>query len=279
MIKKILVPTDFSACAENAIDYAAAIAGKTEAEITLLHVYTIPVVDAGMIMPSVEAYINEIESSGRRKLKDSVLRIKKQFADMRVSTRIKSGFAVSDIVDYAKKGKFDLVVMGTRGASGLEELLVGSNAASVLEKCICPVLAIPESSSYKGVFNILYTTDLTMPEARTMKRLIDFARLFDAQITIMHVNNEGDRYFKLNDLRFEHYGKMMDYDKIRMDRIDNVEGENVFESINNYIQWHNFDMVAMATHSRGFIDKLFHRSLTKRMAYHTHIPLISFRKD
>lgn len=276
MIKKILFPTDFSACANNALKFAGNLAARLGAELTISHIYTVPVVDVSVHPGAIETIMTEMETAARENMKKTLARFQKAYPQVAVKTKTKTGFPVSEIISQAKKGKADLVIMGTTGASGMDELLVGSNAASVLEKAECPVLAIPEKSRSTTVTNILYTTDLTMPEGRTFSKLLDFARTLNANITVLHVQNENDRYFKLSEIRFENYGKMVGYNKVKYDE---VKSEKTFDAINKYINSGNFDMVAMATHSRGFFDKLFHRSLTKRMAYHTKIPLLSFRKD
>jgi nucleotide-binding universal stress UspA family protein len=276
MIKKILVPTDFSACAENAAKFAGKIAEQFNAEVTLYHIYAIPVVDPVVPSGSMELYLKETELAAHNGLKKAIDKFQKAFPKVTVKGKTKTGYAVHEIITHAKKSKHDLIVMGTTGASGFEELLVGSNTASVLEKAECLVLAVPARSKYTDFKHILYTTDLTMPESRTFSRLVELAKAFGAAITVLHVKNEMDRYFKLSDIRFENYGKMTGYNKVKYDEITS---ENVFDAINRYISKGDFDTVAMATHSRGFFDKLFHRSLTKRMAYHTRIPLLSFKKD
>lgn len=276
MIKKILVPTDFSKCAENAAKFAGEIAVKFNAEITLYHIYTIPVVDPVVPAGSLDSMIEEMENSSHANLKKAIEKMQKAFPGVTVKGKTKSGFAVPEIISHAKKSKHDLIVMGTTGASGIEELLVGSNTASVLAKSECPVLAIPARSKYAEIKSILYTTDLTMPEGKTFGGLIDFAKGFGANITVLHVKNELDRYFKMSEIRFENYGKMAGYSKVKYDE---VKSEKIYDALNKYINQGNFDVVAMATHHRGFFDKIFHRSLTKRMAYHTKIPLLTFRKD
>ncbi|MBP6302060.1 MAG: universal stress protein [Bacteroidia bacterium] len=276
MIKKILVPTDFSACAENAAKFAGKLAEQFKAEVTLYHIYAIPVVDPVVPSGSMELYLKETELAAKAGLKKSIDKFQKAFPAVVVKGKTKTGFAIQEIIGHAKKSSIDLIVMGTTGASGFEELLVGSNTASILEKADCPVLAVPAKSKFSDIKNILYTTDLTMPESRTFSRLLELGKAFSATITVLHVKSEMDRYFKLSDIRFENYGKMAGYNKVKYDEISS---EKVFDAINRYIAKGNFDVVAMATHSRGFFDKLFHRSLTKRMAYHTKIPLLSFKKD
>lgn len=276
MIKKILVPTDFSACAENAAKFAGKIAEQFKAEVTLYHIYAIPVVDPVVPSGSMELYLKETELAARTGLKKAIDKFQKAFPGVEVKGKTKTGYAVQEIISHSKKSKHDLIVMGTTGASGFEELLVGSNTASVLEKADCPVLAVPARCKYNDFKNILYTTDLTMPESRTFARLLEIGKAFGSNITVLHVKNEMDRYFKLSDIRFENYSKMAGYNKVKYDEISS---EKVFDAINRYISKGDFDVVAMATHSRGFFDKLFHRSLTKRMAYHTRIPLLSFKKD
>jgi nucleotide-binding universal stress UspA family protein len=114
MITKILVPTDFSSCAKNAVKYAAQLAKKLKAELTLYHVYTIPVVDPAVPGAAYESMMEEVESSAGKSLSKLTRSLQKEFPSLTIKSKNQSGFPITGILDLAKRSKFNLIVMGTQ---------------------------------------------------------------------------------------------------------------------------------------------------------------------
>jgi nucleotide-binding universal stress UspA family protein len=274
MINAILLPTDFSDVANNALGYAVKLAEKCRAELHILHIKQIPIADPSFPAETYQMYIEEIEKveqEGVEKLKASFIKDSEVVCHFHSAT----GFVADEIMTFCKSRTIDLVVMGTTGASGLAELLVGSNAASVIGKSEIPVLVIPPNHTYKPINHIMYSTDFNEPELPAATRVLYFAELYDAKITVLHVKNDYDRYFKSENNYFLKNKESLAKHDINL---VNEESDDVMSTIDKHIDEKHVDLLVMAKHKRGFFDRLFHRSLSKRMAYHTKTPLLVLNK-
>lgn len=275
MISKILIPTDFSDVADNALIYSIGLAQKTNASIHLLHVNSIPIIDNSFPSNIYQTYITEIEEYAKK----SFLNIEEKYlkkANLKYETKITFGFVNDEIQHFAQENEIDLIIIGTTGASGIQEILIGSNAASVVSKAEIPVLVIPPTSTFSDLEKIVYASDFNEPEFPSVSRLAFFAGLYDAEVSILHVKSFADHLFDEEHNFFARNKENVEMNKWKVIKLP--ENENIIDSINNFIEMENPDMLVLAKHNRGFFDRLFHRSLSKQMAYHTKIPLLVLNK-
>ena len=274
MISKILVPTDFSDVANNALHFALKFAEKAKATVHILHVTHIPVVDASFPAEVYQTFMSEIEETTKlnfEKLEKNYL----QNSGVKCEIFSVMGYVNDEVKDFAEQNNIDLIIMGTTGASGIQEVLVGSNASSVVARSHVPVLVIPPSSTYHELKNIVYSSDFNEPEFPAVSRLMFIAELFDANISVLHVKNEADKFFNSENNFFVRNKHNISYDKIKMVKLP--EGD-VMDKINEFIENEHADLLVMAKHNRSFFDRIFHRSLSKQMTYHTKIPLLVLNK-
>lgn len=274
MINAILIPTDFSEIAMNALSYAVSFAKKCNAQVHIFHAKQIPVADPAFPAEAYQLYVDELaktEKEGFANLEEKVLKP----SGITYSFHSTTGFVADEIHHYAEENQIDLIVMGTKGASGLAEMLIGTNTASLIGKSQIPVLVIPPTSTYKELSSILYATDFNEPEFPAFSRLMFIAELYDAKITVMHNKTEYDHYFNVEGNFFNRNMANFSYKNIEM---VSREKKDVTDSIHQWLEEHPTDMVVMAKHNRSFFDRLFHRSLSKKMAYHTKIPLLVLNK-
>lgn len=270
MISKIVVPTDFSDPARQALDYALAFAKKFDVEVQVLHINQVAMVDATMPAETYQMFVKEIEDQTSHlfnELEEKVLK----HSGLKYSMHSRYGFVAEEVCDFAQKHDVDLIIMGTTGASGATEVLFGSNAASVVAKTHVPVMVIPKGSTYKPLERIVYATDYNEPEFPAMLRLVYFAEQYDCPLDILHVKSEADKYFNAENNFFHKNKSKISYPKINFVEL---EKGDVVQSINQYVEETHTDLVVMAKHNRNFFDRLFHRSLSKKMAFHTGIPLL-----
>jgi universal stress protein A len=151
-IKRILVPTDFSITSDEAVSYAAAVAGRFNATVHLIHVLHDPLASQG----GWEFYIPETSEARERRHKDAKDRLWQIAsphvnAGVRITTEARFGSPADEIVAAATAYGSDLVVMGTQGRSGLPHLLLGSIAERVIRTAPCPVLAVRQQLATAGV--------------------------------------------------------------------------------------------------------------------------------
>lgn len=274
MINNVLLPTDFSEVADNALLYALELCKKTESKLHLLHIKSIPVMDASFPAETYQLMLQEMEEGTQKGFAGLESKVLKN-SGVEYTLNSATGFVNDEIITFSKSNAIDLILMGTTGASGLQEILVGSNSASVIGKSEIPVLVIPPSTTYTEPKHILYSSDYAEPEFPAVSRMMFFAELFDSKVTVLHVTTEFDKYFDSEHNFFARNKKHIKHENITVVNKANTE---VTEVIEKYIDDHQVDMLVMAKHSRSFFDRLFHRSLSKKMAYHTKIPLLVLHK-
>lgn len=277
-MKNILCPTDFSPNSENALNYAVEIARKIKGNLILLHAYSVQLIDPNMPAEIYLSAYQEEEKSAKESLEELSNKISESNKDengnniFNTEAIVTQGLVVDEVLSLINDFKIDIVIMGTHGTSGITELILGSNTASVIEETTIPVLAIPGNAVYKGINNIVYAYDDIKSGIPSFQRLIEFAKIYDSEITLLHIIETGKDTSDLNKKEFDRIRHSSDYDKIRLELVNE---ENIIEGINDYVNSNNVDVLAMAIRKRTLIDKIFSRSLTKKMAYHTKIPLLA----
>ena len=143
-IRKILVPTDFSENAANAARFAVELGRNMASSVVLYHACRVPVLASNEMM--IAASNTDLERESKDRLRQFADRLQSETGYLNIDVRISSGFAVDEIKELVEHEDFDLVVMGTKGATRLQSMLIGSNTADVISHCHCPVLAVPEDA-------------------------------------------------------------------------------------------------------------------------------------
>ncbi len=272
---KILVPTDFSQLSNVAIRYAVSFAGAFNAGIMLLHVIEMVEPATATMRRRAKPVEREVIADAQDKLNQVVSELASVLPQgVNLSARVAKGQAFADVVRAeARKVKADLIVMGTRGASGLRKYIMGSNTASVIEVSKVPVLAVPELAEFKSLSNVVYATDLTNLRSE-LKTLLPYFGKSDVIIHLVHVTSAARQVPVLEkkiDAVVEETGATNVIVRILVSR-------NTGEAVDQYITAVKPDLLATFTHEHGFYDKLFDRSFTRRIAFQSKIPLLAFRQ-
>jgi nucleotide-binding universal stress UspA family protein len=275
MIKNILVPTDHSINAHKAAKYAIAIAQKSGAKITFLNIYYLPtyIKDAPTDPVSEEILKqeanDEMEIFKKEHLSENIV--------IEMNCVLKVGNIVEQIVACANEINADLIVMGTKGASGVAEVVFGSNTQDVIEKTDIPVLAVPLMSHRLEFKNIIFATNYRMNDFLALEDLVDIAELFDATITVLHIN-DGDLVPDFEHKMLETFKNKV-HEKIGYNNINFqlFESKEAFAGLNDFIHKNNIDLLAMSSRKKALYNRLFGKSISKKMVYHTHIPLMVFK--
>jgi len=273
-MKTILVPTDFSKNSDNAIHFALELNKKLNAKVTLFHSYVVPAYASDI--PVVMASDDELKSASEKGMNQLGERLKMDYPGMDIETMIHDGYAEDEIVAATTDNKTDLVIMGTQGASGLREVLIGSITAAVMEDTECPVLAIPENATFKGLHKIVFATNYAENDFENVENVIDIARKFDAEVILLHISSgELDTAYEYAAIETfkERIQQDSKYDKVSFKLL---ESRDVIDGLSFYLDEIKADMLAMSMHHRTSFQRIFNRSKTKRMAFHTHIPLLAF---
>jgi nucleotide-binding universal stress UspA family protein len=261
-MKTILVPTDFSKHSANALAYAASLAEVPAA-------YT--------EIPAAVQIEHDIEADAEAELKRMTGQIKRARGSLfNIDYINKEGFLIDTLPEIIKEKAVDLIVMGTQGASGLEQLLLGSYTADVAEKVDCPLLVIPAHAAFRKPEKIMYATDFQFNDFQYINQVAAIAQAFDAEILITHISTRVTNKQEEEDLMdwfMEIAETNIGYTKVSY-RI--FTGENVFEKLNDTVRDGGVQLLCMSTVRRTFFEKLFNSSLTKKMVYQTQLPLLVF---
>jgi nucleotide-binding universal stress UspA family protein len=269
----ILFPTDFSAPADHALEYLLPMADKLEAKVVLLHVFSIPTPQTENPIYAWEEQVKLKESMVLTELEAIQEQIKKRYPNMEVECVPRFGFTVPAILLTCQEYKADWVVMGTKGASGIKRILLGSNAAQVISRATCPVLAVPKTETFHGIKRIIYATNYEHDEILAIYKLCKLASLFNAEVQVVHIFTEKEKMDPERYRKFEEDVRAtVQTDAITFKLIPHTDLQAGLEELMTYTR---ADLLAMSPHKRGFLDRLFHPSQTQSMAYHTRTPLLA----
>lgn len=276
-MKTILLPTDFSDVSDNAINYAVEFAKLTQSKLILFHVYHVPIIttDTPIVIPSMEELGNDC-MDGLKKIKERIHSL--HGGSLQVECKCECGLEVDEINEYIKNNPVDLVITGMKGVGGLEEKLIGSVTTSLMRKLKCPVMAIDKSCRFKSIDKIALACDYKEIKTKTaLDPLKQIIRLFKSHLFIVNVLKEQKELIPTTEqaiagVHLGHLLKGVDHS------FHYEENSNVVEGINRFVDKHNIDMVVMVPRSHSILENIFHEPNTKRMAFHTHVPLLSIHE-
>ena len=271
----ILVPTDLSELSKIAVQYALKIVNKLGGTLTVLHVVTIIQPTRATMRLQLKSLEKELMDTSREDMEAFVKTITKQLkTEVSINVKVAKGTSFNDTVKReAKKLRTGLIVMGTKGASGLRKYVLGSNTASVIEVSHVPVLAVPELGEFKSFKNVVYATDLKNVQ-KELKTLIPYLEKFNSTVHLLHVTSSLKEVSAL-EKKIDGIVKKAGVTNVVCKVIVN---KNIDEAIDYYVAESNADLLAMFTHDVSFYEKLFNRSMTRKMAFHSKIPLLAFRQ-
>ncbi len=279
-MKRILFPTDFSRSAKAAFVYALRFADSFDAELIVLHVYDLPIVETPPMPEATTEIFDIVEMNQFESFRDELPELhkiaeSKNLGHVKMRNMLLYGDLIYNINKVCKEEEADFVVMGTKGASGLKETFIGSTTASVISNTKVPVLAIPEEAEFHHrIKNIAFTTQYREKDNDALRQALEIAAKFKATVSCLYIKNPDDP----SDIDERIAEWKMYY---REENIDffNISGDHIEQTILDFIEGQHVDMLVMRKHKRSFFERLFTRSLTKKMAYHTKIPLLVFHEE
>ena len=271
-MKTILVPTDFSANADKACQYAIALAKDLKAKIILMHAFETPTSYTSVTMMTIQMDYATIHNSAINKLKNYYKKISKTAGKIEIQLVVQQGLASARIKELALEKKADLIVMGTAGAGSVERFLIGSNTTRTIRNAPCMVLAIPPKAKYKGLKKMVYTTDLTVENLNHANALAPLAKNFNAEIIFLNVNNQFIEYDD-NDLK-QLKSKIKHHIRYPKTSSYVCTESNILYGIDYFLKSHKADCLAVYTHHRTFIQSIFGNSVASSLSFHTSIPLL-----
>lgn len=269
-MKNILVPTDFSKCANNALTYAFEIARHTGATVHLLHVvYPTEGVDNN-IYNSI--WMDGYLETRRRELDKVLARYRKNlvFKDVAVQSSVELGFPATTTDDYAEQVKADLIVMGTTGATGLRGAFLGSTAGAVISKTKRPVWVVPPKGAYHTTATIAMASDFKMSLGEASRAVLgEIVRLHHAKLKVVHIlDKPGEKVDKSKEASMSHNLGDIPHD------FHYIHDSDVPQAVNDYIEAIAADALVTVAHEHGLWHRLFYESVSKALVYRARVPML-----
>ncbi|GGG02597.1 universal stress protein [Pontibacter amylolyticus] len=264
---KIIVPTDFSDCSKIAVRFAKGFTRQLQAELILLHV--LPNVGPTIGRQPSDRFKQELLEEAEEQF--SILMAEITADGFTISHEVAYGAAVEkEVESFVRAHAIDMVIMGSKGASGLKKVLLGSNTVDVINHCSVPVVVVPEHISPRPITHLLYASDLKNLDEE-VEALLPYARLLQATIKIIHVPPvEYMEHFDKEKLLHTQKQKT-NYQAIE---IELLEGDDIATTIERYAAASQGEILAMFTHHTSFLEQLFRHSITREIVWHNQIPLL-----
>ena len=273
-MERILVPCDFSEPAKSALRLAIEIAGQSGAELHVLNVVELPIMHDDMLtpMPSFdETLLRELSLRSEEKF----TQWKSDFAGYtQLLTKIEFGPIVPTILDYLDDNKINLVVMGTKGISGLEEVFIGSTAEKVVRNAACPVIAVKRNVSLDELKHIVFPNSMEEGQEDLLQHVKALQHALKATLHLVWIDTSS----KISD----HGAIKQQLDAFAKRFMLSDYTVNVFKSndketgIIKFTQWINASMIAMGTHARKGLSHLFKGSITEGVVNHVQYPIWTY---
>jgi nucleotide-binding universal stress UspA family protein len=271
-MKTIIVPTDFSDVATNAMNFAADMALSINSSILLLHVYQVPVsmTDVPVVLVSAE----ELKKSSEEKLEE----LKKQLADqssgkLKIYTEARMGDVVDQLESLCKHTQPFAVIMGTKGATGIERILFGSTTLTTIKHLTWPVIVVPPGKKYgKGIKKIGFACDFRQVVETTPVQFIkQMVKEFNAELHVLNVDYENKQFkpetpeqsLLLHTL-FEDLNPNYHF----------ITNADIEDGINKFADSNNLDLLITIPKKHKLIESIFKQSSTKQLVTQSHVPVM-----
>ncbi len=274
-MRHILLPTDFSENSKGAINYAIELFNEGEVKFHVLHAFSPYIVTPSGPIESQgmdETLFRAAEENVKRELRNLKDKIDIKYPNLNIEYYSRFDFFTTSIERFLIDHKINCIVLGTKGASGLKEITIGSNTSSLIGKVQTLIIAIPEETVYHPIKKIVLGSELSL--VPTEKGIAPIKRLLDltgAELHIIRVQ-KNEQELTLNELdTLDVYQKLLNGHKVLYNTcID----KNVESGINDYVEKINADMVCVIAKKHSFLQRLLERSKSKALTNHTKIPLL-----
>ncbi|WP_299336446.1 universal stress protein [uncultured Psychroserpens sp.] len=274
-MKRILLPTDFSDNSWNAIKYALQLFKDETCNFTLLNTYT-PIIyqleaaQLYMAQHGLENAMKEVSKKGLEKIQE---RIDTEFKNPNHTfSRISAFNTLTDEINELHSGHvMDMIIMGTKGASGIQEVLFGSNTIHIIKKAKCPVLAIPSDFDFEAPHEILFPSDYQVAfQESHIKPILDITNRFYSRVNILHVSKGNE----LTEEQEQNKHRLLNYLKKTEHLFHIVTHKNIPEAIADFQLKSKINLLVMLNNKHSFFENLFFKSNIKHIGFHLNIPFL-----
>ncbi|MEO8774213.1 MAG: universal stress protein [Gelidibacter sp.] len=268
----ILIPTDFSENAWSAALYALKLYNNKACTFYFLHAWTF--VNTGARTYISPNYIDKLKDTSREQLTALKERAKSESTnnEHEFKTIFTTDSLIDSIIFAIGKQKIDLLVMGTKGATGAQEFLLGSNSVSVIKKVkLCPSLLVPDNYEFKSLAHIGFPTDFNRLYGEELLAIRKLASLHNSTINILNINGLD----KLTDTQRNNFDILQEYLKNDQHtfywKSDYAKKE---QAIKDFIEENTINILIMINYEHSFIESLIKEPVISKMGYHSEIPFM-----
>ncbi|MCK5441692.1 MAG: universal stress protein [Maribacter sp.] len=277
-MKKILLPTDFSSNAWNAITYALGFFRDEECTFYFLHTYSPAFYRVDYLIggPAYSAVSDAGVDFSLARLEKTMQGVNEQYQNPKHHFETLSAFNIltDEIKDVCERKNIDLILMGTQGATGAKEIFLGTNTVFVLRKAKVPVLVVPENHKFKEIKSILFPTDYRSPyKKKELQFMIDVAKMHKAKLIVMHMKEGCD----LTLIQKENKEFLAEYFDVLDHAFEEIEGHLMPNAIYEYIDEHYPNLLAMMNRKHSLLERLLTKQNVDSIGFHTKIPFLVMR--
>jgi len=264
-MKQIVVPTDFSASAENAMMYAGRLAQKIQGEVVLLHVFQIPVSmsEVPVLMISAEE-LKQNADMGLHKASEMLLRA---YPSLSIRTESRMGEVTEELNDLCEEIKPFLIVTGKHGAGGLERFFFGSTSLSIVRHTSTPVIVVPEKAGATEPRSVaLAVGDQSDPIPQ--EKIRNFVETLGTSIHVIHVQPERSEP--------QEFGSPVEGLNAT---VKTIKDDEFLHGIQTYLQENSIDMLMILPHRHSFLERLTIKTHTEELLRKLDIPVVCIREE
>ncbi|MEP0132648.1 MAG: universal stress protein [Eudoraea sp.] len=274
-MKKIILPTDFSYNAYNAISYAMNLLKDEEATFYLLNTYTPAIYQTEYLLHSPgQIGLGDIyQSESINQLEELKKQLEKEFKNPKHTLIPHSAFniLVDEVSAMVASEEADLVIMGTQGATGAKEIFLGTHTVHVIKKATCPVIAIPADFQYETPKKMLFPTDYEVEYSeKQLEGLLNLSQIHNSSIEVIHISSGYD----LTEIQSQNKAKLEKIIEKIPHLFHNLPNQEIITGINNFQLENKMNMLAMIQNKHTFLESLFIEPVIKKIGFHVSIPFM-----
>ncbi|MFC5269445.1 universal stress protein [Adhaeribacter terreus] len=272
---KVMIPVDFTPVSAKAIDFLSYILDKATVETHLVHVIQVNQADWAGSNRASETIDHQALQNREKEMAEKFNNLK-QHVDFSFSSQILYGGLTTELANYAKNNQIDLIVMGTKGATGLLEKISGSEAQQLVRHTQIPVISIHEFASVSPIQHILWVADFTEKQQQNpaTNTVLNLQKLFGAKIHMLQImtesNDKQETELKTNMQQFAQAMQLQNYE------LHLKHDYKVPQGVRSFNQETEMDLVIIGTHDRSGFSKIFHGSAAETLINRCIRPLLTY---
>jgi len=272
-MKTIIVATDFSPVAVNAANYAADMALAIHANLLLLHIYQIPVVYLEVpVANNEDEFIRDAEES-ILKLKDDLNR--KTGNQLQIDTEVRTGIFFPDLKEVCERVQPFAVVTGSQGTTATDHFLLGTHAVFAMRNLMWPLITVPPGATFSAIRKIGFACDFSdVTDTAPVDEIKAIINQFHAELHIINTR-KGEAFIPRVNAEAGMIQEMLGTLKPHYHFIIN---ENIDQGIIDFTENNNIDLLIVSPKHHSLLDKIIHRSHTKKLVLHSHIPVAALHQ-